>query len=253
MLNSMVNHKAVKVGVPWRSAAEERANRRGPYDKYLACVRETGAEPVEVSLAGGAGALQAVMPTLDAVLLPGSSNDVDPQWYHAPRHALCAEPDPYREQADFALLDHAWAERKPVLAICYGMQSLNVWRGGSLVQDITSEVDKPLLHEWRDRQSGAPEPHHTIQIVRESALGKLAHPAGEVTINSSHHQAVKRAGRDLQITAHAPDGVAEAMEHIADGRWFLAAQWHPERAPEDPLTRAIFQAFVAVAQARVHI
>lgn len=242
----MKSEKPIRVGVPWRNLREEKENRRGPYDKYLECLRAAGAEAVEVSLEGNTAQLLA--PTLDAVLLPGSSNDVDPQWYHTARQPKCGEPDPYREQADFTLLDHAWTERKPVLAICYGLQSLNVWRSGHLIQDIASDVDKPLVHEWRDRQSGAPEPHHAIQIVADSELGKLATPAGEVTVNSSHHQSVKRAGRDLKITAHAPDGVVEGLEHVADGRWFVAVQWHPERAPGDPLTVALFAALVASAQ-----
>lgn len=244
----MGTEKPIRVGVPWRSLREEKDNRRGPYDKYLECLRQAGAEPVEVSLAASAGGVQAVAPTLAAVLLPGSSNDVDPNWYHAARHPQCGEPDPYREQADFALLDHAWANGKPVLCICYGLQSLNVWRGGTLFQDIASEVEKPLVHEWRDRASGNPEPHHAIQIVKESELGRLAQPAGEVTVNSSHHQSVRRAGRDLTVTAHAPDGVVEAVEHVADGRWVVAVQWHPERAPQDPLTRALFHEFASVAQ-----
>jgi len=248
----MSSEKPIRVGVPWRSLREEKENRRGPYDKYLECLRTAGAEPVEVSLESGAGALQAGLPALDAVLLPGSSNDVDPQWYHAARHAQCGEPDAYREQADFALLDHAWAMRKPVLAICYGLQSLNVWRSGGLVQDIESEIEKPLVHEWKERAAGNPEPHHAIQIVQDCELGRLAQPATEVIVNSSHHQSVKRAGRDLKITAHAPDGVVEALEHVAEGRWVMAVQWHPERAPADPLTQALFAALVAASQ-RVRI
>jgi len=246
----MASDKAIRVGVPWRSLREEKENRRGPYDKYLACLRTAGAAPVEVSLAGE---LQAILPSLDAVLLPGSSNDVDPQWYHAARHPQCGEPDAYREQADFALLDHAWSARKPVLAICYGLQSLNVWRSGGLVQDIASEIDKPLEHEWRDRAAGHPEPHHAMQIVKDSELGRLAQPATEVTVNSSHHQSVKRAGRDLKITAHAPDGVVEALEHIADGRWVVAVQWHPERAPTDPLSVALFSGLVGAARSRIPV
>jgi putative glutamine amidotransferase len=252
MNNSMSSDKPIRVGVPWRSLREERENKRPAYDMYLECLRVAGAEPVEVSLAA-AGALQALAPTLDAVLLPGSSNDVDPQWYHTARHDKCGEPDAYREQADFALLDHAWSQRKPVLAICYGLQSLNVWRGGDLIQDIGSHVETPLTHEWRDRAAGNPEPHHPIQIVTDSELGKLAQPAGEVSVNSSHHQSVKRAGRDLKVTAHAPDGVVEALEHVADGRWVMAVQWHPERAPSDPLTVALFSGLVGAARSRATV
>ncbi len=253
MSSFMAGQKPIRVGVPWRSIREERENKRGPYDKYLACLRAAGADTVELSLAGGPGALQILVPTLDAILLPGSSSDVDPQWYHASRHPRCAEADPYREQADFALLDHAWAERKPVLAICYGLQSLNVWRGGALVQDIGSEVETPLTHEWRDRAAGNPEPHHAIQVVADSELGRMAKPATEVTVNSSHHQSVRRAGRDLKITAHAPDGVVEGLEHIADSRWIMAVQWHPERAPADPLSVALFSGLVGAARSRASV
>jgi putative glutamine amidotransferase len=247
MTISMGREKSIRVGVPWRSLREEKENRRGSYDKYLECLRAAGAVPEEVSLAG-AGALQALLPALDAVLLPGSSHDLDPQWYHSARHPQCAAPDAYREQADFALLDHAWATGKPVLAICYGLQSLNVWRGGDLIQDIASTVETPLTHAWHDRASGTPEPHHAIQIVADCDLARLAAPAGEVTVNSSHHQSIRRAGRGLKITAHAPDGVVEACEHVAEGRWLMGVQWHPERAPDDPLTRALFASFMNVAR-----
>ncbi len=258
----MANEKAIRVGVLWRTSREEAEGKRGAYQKYLDCVRAAGGEPVEVSLSLSREKLAELARSLDAFVLPGSPADVDPQWYHAPRHPQCAEPDSAREQADFALLDHAFAERKPVLAICYGVQSLNVWLGGTLVQDIASELDTELKHDW-DRKSGEPEPFHGIQIENGTKLAQLAGthrsawvaPGGatsddtshaptpnlnEAQVNSSHHQAIHRVGRGLRVSAHSLDGVIEAVEWTQGEHWVVGVQWHPERMRADALTRALF-------------
>jgi putative glutamine amidotransferase len=242
----MTGERTIRVGVPWRTAAEEAAGKRDAYQKYLDCVRAAGGEPVELSLSLGREKLAEVARQLDAFVLPGSPADVDPQWYHAARHPQTAEADARREQTDFALYDHAFAERKPALAICYGVQSLNVWLGGTLVQDIAGELDTDIRHDW-DRKSGAPEPHHKIRIEPETELGRLA-GARELAVNSSHHQAIQRWGRGLRIGAQAPDAVIEAVELASAGHWVMGVQWHPERAPEDDLTRALFDALVAAAR-----
>ncbi len=234
------------MGVPWRTSAEEAAGKRDAYQKYLDCVRAAGGEAVELSLGLGREGLTEVARQLDAFVLPGSPADVGPQWYHAPRHAQTADADAQREQTDFTIYDHAFAERKPLLAICYGVQSLNVWLGGTLVQDIASELDTDIQHEW-NRKSGEPEPHHKIRIEPETELGRLA-GARELMVNSSHHQSIQRWGRGLRIGAQAPDAVIEAVELATAGHWVLGVQWHPERAPEDALTRAIFGALVVAAR-----
>jgi putative glutamine amidotransferase len=242
----MSREKPIRVGVPWRTSAEEAAGKREAYQKYLDCVRAASGEAVELSLEMGREKLTEVARQLDAFVLPGSPADVDPQWYHAPRHAQTADADAQREQTDFTLYDHAFAERKPLLAICYGVQSLNVWLGGTLVQDIASELDRDIKHEW-NRKSGEPEPHHKIRIEPETELGRLA-GARELMVNSSHHQAIQRWGRGLRIGAQAPDAVIEAVELASPGHWVMGVHWHPERAPEDGLTRALFGALVAAAR-----
>jgi len=242
----MSNGRAIRVGVPWRTSKEEAAGKRDAYQKYLDCVRAAGGEAVEVSLRLDRAKLAELARTLDAFVMPGSPADVDPQWYHATRHVETADADPQREQTDFTLYDHAFAERKPVLAICYGVQSLNVWLGGTLVQDIASELGRDILHEW-DRKSGAPEPHHAIRIEPETELGRLA-GTRDAQVNSSHHQAVQRWGRGLRIGAQSSDAVIEAVELAAPGHWVLGVQWHPERAPEDKLTQALFGALVGAAR-----
>lgn len=242
----MQGERTVRVGVPQRTSAEEAAGKREAYDKYLECVRAAGGEAIELSLGLGREKLTEVARQLDAFVLPGSPADVDPQWYHAPRHAQTADADARREQTDFTLCDHAFAERKPVLAICYGVQSLNVWLGGTLVQDIASELDTDIRHDW-NRKSGELEPHHKIRIEPETELGRLA-GARELMVNSSHHQAIQRWGRGLRIGAQSPDAVIEAVELASPGHWVIGVQWHPERAPEDELTKALFGALIGAAK-----
>ena len=125
-----------RVGVPYRTTAEEAVNKRDRYDFYLQAIHQAGGNPVEVSLNLSPANLEKLAASLDAVALPGSPSDVDPARYAAACLAATADADPQRERTDCALLDHAFAHHKPVLAICYGTQLLNVFLGGSLVQDI---------------------------------------------------------------------------------------------------------------------
>src|SRR5690348_16444448 len=125
-----------RVGIPYQTRKEELASERKSYDMYVAAVREAGGEPIEISLGLTASGLAELAGSLDALVLPGSPADVDPARYGAARHAKCADPDLDRQETDFALLKHAYEQKKPVLAICYGIQSLNAFLGGSLIQDI---------------------------------------------------------------------------------------------------------------------
>jgi putative glutamine amidotransferase len=234
------------VGIPFRTYAEEQAGR-GP-DRYAAAVTAAGGEPVLISLGLSTDRWRELARALDAFVLPGAPADVDPTWYHAARHARCGDADPRREQCDFTLLDEATAAGKPVLGICYGAQSLNVYLGGTLVQDIASAVDRPLKHDWSDRAQGAPEPHHAIRLESGTRLAKLA-AAEEAQVNSSHHQSVLRPGRDLRIAAVAPDGVIEAVETTGTA-WLAGVQWHPERSPEDALSVALFRDLIAATLVR---
>jgi putative glutamine amidotransferase len=235
------------IGVPFRSLREEDdASLHVKIEPYLHAIEAAGGRAEEVSLRLPPDKLVARAATFDALLLTGSPVDVDPSWYHAERHAACGESDPCREQTDFALLDCAFSAGKPVLAICYGVQSLNVYLGGSLVQDISAVLKSDLPHAWTDRASGAPEPHHDVAIEPGSLLAHLA-GASHARVNSSHHQALDRLGRDLRVVARAPDGVIEAVE-LAAGPWVLGVQWHPERMSSDALAQSLFHELVAAAR-----
>lgn len=239
------------IGVPFRSLKEEDdPTKRAKIEPYLRAVEAAGGSPREISLHLPPDKLTGWAAAFDAFLLTGSPADVDPSWYHAERRAACGESDPHREQADFALLDCAFSARKPVLAICYGVQSLNVFLGGSLLQDIPSEKPDALQHEWKDKESDAPEPHHDVLIESNSRLAQLV---GEtrVRVNSSHHQALDRLGRDLRVAARAPDGIIEAVEYTADGPWVFGVQWHPESMTSDALAQSLFRELIAAAKKQV--
>jgi len=238
----------VRVGIPYRTRKEELSNKRDAYDKYLAAVRSAGAEPVEISLGLSPAQLRDVASGLDAVVLSGSPADVEPSLFHAARHAKTAESDADRERTDFALLDHAVTEHKPVLAICYGVQSLNVFLGGSLIQDVPSEIHTKIQHAWTGHEG--PEPHHDVTFEAGSRLAQLA-GGNQARVNSSHHQSVLQAGRNLRVVAHAPDGVIEAVEWTGDANWIMGVQWHPERmVAADELAQLLFRELAAAAAAR---
>ncbi len=238
--------------MPFRSAKQEAAGKRP--EKYLRMVEKAGGQPVVISLGESPAKLKELARRLDALVLPGSSADVDPARYHTRRHPRCAEPDPRRERTDCALFDSAFSECKPVLAICYGLQSLNVYLGGTLVQDIPSELRARLRHDWSGstRQS---EPFHALRIEPGSLLAEIAGTT-ETRVNSSHHQAVLRPGRGLRVVARAPDGVVEALE-LSDGlappgeddrHWVVGVQWHPERMAGDAFALALFSRLLAPFQ-----
>ncbi|MBZ5503413.1 MAG: gamma-glutamyl-gamma-aminobutyrate hydrolase family protein, partial [Acidobacteriia bacterium] len=227
---------------------EELTGERAKLEPYLDAVRQAGGEPVALSLELPSEGLTQLAETLDAVVLSGSPADVNPALFRAARHAQCADPDPDRERTDFTLLEHALAHHKPVLAICYGTQSLNVFRSGTLVQDIPSEVPAPLQHEW-EKEKGAPEPFHPVQLEPGSRLAQLA-GAAEVVVNSSHHQSVLEPGCNLRVAARAGDGVVEAVEWTGGAHWIIGVQWHPERMVKtDSLAQALFRSLVAAATA----
>jgi putative glutamine amidotransferase len=187
---------------------------------------------------------------LDAVLLTGSPADVDPLHYGASRHPATEAADASREQTDFALLEHALAAGKPVLAICYGIQSLNVFLGGSLIQDIATELGTQVCHSPEEgelpRGGETPDAMHGANF----GSGRLFALAGaaQAEINSWHHQSVLDPGRGLRITARAPDGVVEAVEWTDNSNWVVGVQWHPERLPADALAKALFRELVTAAR-----
>lgn len=236
-----------RVGVPYRTRNEELTGGRVKYEDYLRSVEAAGGVPVEISLGLAKDELRKLADSIDAVVLPGSPADVNPSHYHARRHAKAAKEDEHRERTDYALLENAFGEGKPVLAICYGVQILNVFLGGSLIQDIPSEMKTNIQHDWQGRSEGKAEPFHAVQFERESRIAKII-GAIESQVNSSHHQSIREPGRNLRIAGRAPDGVIEAVEWTGDGNWVTGVQWHPERMTDDALAKGLFKELVATAR-----
>lgn len=237
-----------RVGLPYRTRKEELAGDFAKLESYVLALRAAGAEPVLMSLGLSAGHLEKIAATLDAALLTGSPADVDPSRFGAVRHSATSDPDPHREQTDWSLLEHCFAGQKPVLAICYGLQSLNVFLGGSLVQDIPAELRNSIAHETDDEKL-APETFHAARIESGAKISQMPGAAAEVRVNSSHHQSIRDLGRGLRITSRAPDGVIEAVEGTSNSHWVVGVQWHPERmAANDALAQSLFRSLVHAAR-----
>jgi len=217
--------------------------------QYERAVRSAGGEPVVIDVRGTNTEIAQAVKACDGVLLPGSPADVDPEKYGAQKHAKTAPADPLRDNADELLLQDAYNMRKPVFGICYGLQSLNVWRTGTLNQELPEGVK----HEAGRSVAQA----HHVRIAPGSQLGTILRQAGALAeggelvmpVNSSHHQAPKVVGDGLRLVAWCPDdGVKEAVEGTASDHFVLGVQWHPERTyDEDSASRALFRAFVEAA------
>ena len=218
---------------------------------YSEAVEAAGGIPVHLSLFPEGDYVRSVVEGLDGILLPGCDSDVDPQLYGEEPHPKLGPVVPEKDKTDLMVLEESERRNLPVLAICYGMQSLNVSRGGKLIQDIESQIENSIKHEQgvpRERQS------HGIEIEEGSFLSNLppfAESAGTLLVNSHHHQAVRTVGENLRATAWAKDGVIECIEDIRSDRFVVGVQWHPELAwSQDPLSRSIFGAFVNYCKSR---
>jgi putative glutamine amidotransferase len=202
--------------------------------------------PVHIPLIPDRDFVKGVMSNLDGLLLPGSDSDVDPQRYGQQPHAQLGSVHPLKDETDLLALADVEERALPLFAICFGIQALNVARGGTLIQDIGSQHPNAIKHEQgqpRDRHS------HRVRLLEDSVLGQLA-KSESVPVNSHHHQAIATLGRELVATAWAPDGIVEAVEDPRSDRFVLGVQWHPEMGWEkDELSRALFDKFVAEARA----
>jgi putative glutamine amidotransferase len=238
------------VGVKPRIAIPEPCSYDSEYSgralpPYLRAIEAAGGEPVVIPLQSTPEEIARLITSCAAILLPGSKADVDPQKFNAAAHARTAPADPPRDAADELLLQDAYNLHKPVFGICYGLQSLNVWRTGSLIQDIESKVN---------HSAGAKvEVAHQVTVEADSLLAKEMLNGKDsvlVPVNSSHHQSADVVGDGLRAVAHcAEDGVIEAIEGTVPGHYVLAVQWHPERTfDSDSFSNNLFQAFINSAR-----
>lgn len=239
-----------RIAIPVPTFSDLEYNRRS-WPQYANAVTEAGGEPVEVDITLPEAELRALLADCQGVLLPGSPADVEPARYGAEREEACSPADPARENTDYLLLSEAEKAGKPVLGICFGCQSMNVWRGGTLVQDLNP---LPVNHGAGREVAVA----HAALVPKESLLGTMVDPAEaagdeeyfRLPMNTSHHQAIASPGDGLRIVARCPDdGVIEAVEGEAEGQFLVGVQWHPERSTGISATsRMLFQRLVAEAK-----
>src|SRR5215212_7493361 len=208
---------------------------------YGEAVEAAGGAPLHISLIPNAGYVDSVVEGLDGILLPGSDSDVDPLRYGQQPHPALGSVHAIKDATDLLVIQAAERRQIPLLAICFGLQILNVSRGGTLIQDIRSQVPEAIKHEQgppRDR------PSHRIRLLESSKLSNIARSV-DALVNSHHHQAVEGIGANLVATAWANDGIVEALEDPRPDRFVMAVQWHPELGWENDLfSQRLFQAFV---------
>lgn len=220
---------------------EQTTNRFYLGRDYSEAVEAAGGLPVHISLIPKADYIDAVVAQLDGILLPGSDSDVDPLRYGQQPHPQLGTVQTIKDETDLLVIAAAERRRIPIFAICFGMQVLNVSRGGTLIQDINSQVPGAIKHEQgppRDR------PSHRVRLSENTRLSSLA-GAVDTLVNSHHHQAIESIGADLVATAWSTDGVVEALEDPRPARFIVAVQWHPELGwQNDLLSQRLFQSFV---------
>jgi putative glutamine amidotransferase len=233
------------IGIPTRY--HEKSEYIGQIRHYLDAVLWAGGLPLMIPTVDDRAVVAEYVQHVDGILLPGSPTDIDPKHYGAPSHEKLGKLYPERDATDFAILDFVESRPAiPVLGICFGVQSLNVHRGGSLVQDIPAQVDKAGIHDEDDPKPAA---RHVVRIAEHSLIGSIA-GRSDMDVNSYHHQAVEKPGRNLRPVAFANDGVIEAVEDTT-GRFVVGVQWHPERGwKDDPFSKALFSKFIEQAALR---
>ncbi len=212
------------------------------YVAIIQAVEEAGGLPVLIPISVQDEALREIYERLDGILLPGGG-DVRPNIYGADMNPLTDNIDDVRDHAEIKITRWAVDDDLPVLGICRGHQVVNVALGGTLIQDVPSEVGSGVDHNVtfpRDTRA------HEVNIDPGSRLASII-GSTTVKVNSLHHQSVEVAAPDVCVTAYSPDGVVEALE-MPDKKFVLSVQWHPEDLyRDDPAMKRLFKSFVEAA------
>jgi len=213
---------------------------------YVTALERAGLVPLIVPPLSNAEAAASVLDSVAGLVLTGGE-DVDPARYGEKRHEKVRSVNPARDATEAALIEEARARGTPVLAICRGIQILNVALGGTLVQDISSQCETSIDH---DDEGARNSRTHEVEIEPDSLIARAV-GAEHVTVNSFHHQSVKRVADGMRVTARSPDGVIEGIESTDEDWWVMGVQWHPEEMTEsaEPWDRGLFKAFAKQIEA----
>lgn len=206
---------------------------------YVAAVESAGGIALTLSRPKDLADIAEVLATVDGVLLTGGV-DVHPDHYNEKPEAHCGEIDPERDRVELALFEFARTKKMPILGICRGMQLMNVALGGTLHQDVAIETKSAVIHE-RDHETERRVLAHPVSVVPDTMLSRIVE-VSELSVNSLHHQGIDKIGGGLIPSAHAPDGLVEAIEYPGHP-FMLGIEWHPEELPDDA-SKGIFSAFL---------
>ena len=219
-------------------SVSDKEKAKGTESPYFRALVAAGAHPEDLELVTPSA---PALKRFDGVLFAGGE-DVDPEFYEEQTKYDVVHVNRIRDEFEFALLDRALAARLPILGICRGSQVINVKFGGSLYQDL--QRDYTDLEREHKQQGSRGETTHTVTVTdADSHLGQVLR-SSSCRVNSLHHQAIKRLGRGLKVTAHSEDGLVEAIEAADDYPFLVAVQWHPEEINELPEERRIFEQFL---------
>ncbi|MEA3377412.1 MAG: gamma-glutamyl-gamma-aminobutyrate hydrolase family protein [Chloroflexota bacterium] len=236
------------IGITGYAESHETASEAPTFvlaQSYVQAVLDAGGAPIILPAHLDRPALRSICERVDGLILSGGG-DVHPSFFGQKDGGALSSVDEGRDRTELALARWAMAQDVPLLAICRGIQVLNIAAGGTLIQDIAAGVEDALEHSSVGRQVKS-EIAHTVEVSADTRLASLV-GSGTLDVNSFHNQAVQAVGEGLVVTARAPDGVIEGLE--APGLSFcIGVQWHPERLVEGhPAMRRLFEALVAAAQ-----
>ncbi len=215
-------------------------------DDMVRAVSAAGGVPLLIPCSSDASLVEAFLEAVDGLIFSGSGADIDPAHYGEEPYPALGPSNPDRLVFELALARRALEGRLPLLGICGGLQTLNVAGGGTLYQDIASQMPDALQHK---PDAPSSQPVHSVRLDEASRLRSIV-GRSNLEVNSTHHQSVKDVAAPFTVSAVAPDGVIEAVEAPGE-RFVLGLQWHPEYLAEAcPASRAIFEAFVEVVRAQ---
>jgi putative glutamine amidotransferase len=230
------------IAIPARSVVDSGSGFRysGIPTTYTNAVERAGGAPVLIPLYLGEETLRAIFSRIDGLLLAGGV-DVHPREFGEAMESFCGEVDTARDALELKVTRWALDQGHPIFGICRGIQMLNVAAGGSLYQDIPSQIETEVYHNYR---TGDPYNlrAHAVEIDPASRVARVF-GSTRIEVNSLHHQALKEIAPGLKVTGRAPDGVVEAVEADSD-RFIVGVQFHPELLDDDTSMARLFEDFV---------
>jgi len=239
-MTAFPQHRTPLIGLNTSLEPDAEGWLTGLRPAYWEAVVQAGGVPVLMPQLGDPALIEAFLERVDGFMMIGG-DDLSPERLGTLPLPTTVAVDPRRERSDFLLLERLLARKIPTLSICLACQEINVIHGGTLYQDLPFDGPPVLIRHYS--RSGGVTPTHPVSVGEDSSLSAIWEGTADVTVNSSHHQAIHGLGAGLRRVAWAPDNLTEGVE-VEGQPFFLGVQWHPERMPDDPLQRKLFAALV---------